>query len=596
MNRISFEYNGSRFYLKKDQSNFTIDVSFQLDEEFASSRAVPSISISSVIISNTDNQKIATQILEYISKGSSGGLGITQGPPIAVYLGTLKLFDGYVDLVQGFKKLSDSEIEVTIRPLHDLNSLEKRLSGITLGLLESQGVFSDSDFIEVPTVIEKHDNAIAIALLLYSTFDLIIQQANFVKEAIGITIDFAETIGIQVIGIGFSTSPIAAAIAKAIRLAKLIAYSVLVAIKASKMISELIDNVMAPIRYKKAIKLDRLLSKISLHLGYNFNSTISEFKGMVVMPRITREGSLSKNHQGSGLLTSRDYGYVAADLFKLCFDLFNSDLYVDTNSNTLHLESFANFSFWHNYSTHSSPSTLFETWPHYGNSGIGTNLSELSQYRIISTETDSKNIWSLRDSDRTVSEVHTTQVTTTDNRSVVISGVEDIKIPYALAVRKDSLSDLEKAVKAFLSIADIFLTAFGGNALGKLIDNRRGVVKLENHETTKPMLMYLESDNKLAANHRDKFNPVKCEQDYHFTKSFVRNNFGGQAKTIKGANMRLNESQFLEIINKPYFNLSDGTGTGKFDAVQWSNEEGIATVDLRFNETITTNLKETFFP
>jgi len=527
----------------------------------------------------------------------NGGLGLTQGMPLDFSVSDdgseIEIFKGFVDFYSGYNKKSDSEVAVNIKALDDLTSIDARAAGITMGLLEAEGVLSLSDFVDVPYLIEKPFNLLELALLSLTIYNLVKQQIDLVRESIDIITAFTETISIQVVGAGATTSPVAAALGLALRLAALTAASVALSIQLVKLTKDLIDRILPPTRYHKGIYLKTLLEKSFGYMGYQFESSISELNNLVYVPTKEKEGPLKKGQPGNGAPRAGDAGYRVDGLINETLNMFYADLFV--HDGVVQMESFSNTGFWDKTSNYVLSTPLIEDTPFYQNGSESVNINELNQFRLIEFKVDDRDIWTRRNFTGTISEVHTTQITTTENRAVGVKGVEEVKMPFALGNRKDSLTDLEEAIKSLLKLVDSLLNALGGSSqLSEVIENRKGKLKIENHEIATPKLIYVNPNLSLPSNHRDLWSALVLEMKYHGQKSFVRNNFGGQYTLYENVKIPLSFREAVEAFKSRFFSLDDGR-RALFDGNPvWLPELGYGIISIRVQEPWTNNLKETF--
>lgn len=597
MSEISFDINGL-ITRPKQGDDIGINVSFvQESAEFSESRSQPSIEISALNFVNIQGNKAAKHIVDYRKAGITGGLGITQGMPAKAAVqsdfGSFDVFDGFLDFFGGYIEMSDSEIEVNLKSLDSISNIEARSKGITMLLLQDEGVLNQSHFIDIGYILEKPFNLVELALLSLTIYNLVKQQIDLVQQSVNIITAFTETISIQVVGVGVATSPLAAALGLALRLAALTAASIALTFQLIKLTKDLIDRLAPPTRYHKGVKMKTLLEVCFGYIGYTFESSIIELNNIAILPSTDKEGSLQQNQSGNGAPKTTDPGYRMFDLINRNLEMFYADLFIDHQTQTAYMEPFINTNFWSKTSSYVMPSTLIERTPFYENGGKSFNINEISQYRLISFDTDSRDVWTLRDRDGYISEVHTIQITTTENRAVGVRGTEDILIPYALGSRKDSLNKLEEAIKNLLEIVDSLINALGGNStLAGAITGRKGRLKLENHEVQTAKIIYLNSSGKLPSNHRDLWSSRLLETKYHSKKSFVQNNFGGQYELYRDVKIPLEYRDAVKIINNSYFTIEQTGEFGKFDKLEWFPAQGFGVADFRIQKPWTYNLTE----
>src|SRR5574343_660514 len=119
----------------------------------------------------------ATQLLNFISAGMTGGVGITEGLPMKVELSNnnpltpVSIFDGMIDFTDGLE-IDDDNNRVTckLRLRDELLSLEEKLGCISFGYLESLGEIVSSDYTDVQYIVQKKNNIIEIIVMAITIY------------------------------------------------------------------------------------------------------------------------------------------------------------------------------------------------------------------------------------------------------------------------------------------------------------------------------------------------------------------------------------------------------------------------------------------
>ena len=116
------------------------------------------------------------KLIEYIDNGAVGiGNGIFEGVDFEMKLNTpsTDVFKGIVDLADDIEVNKEKqEVKAKLLQLDGLNTFANVSEAITMGLLESEGRFTSSDYVDIPYIKETEFDYLGTAILAISIFQI----------------------------------------------------------------------------------------------------------------------------------------------------------------------------------------------------------------------------------------------------------------------------------------------------------------------------------------------------------------------------------------------------------------------------------------
>lgn len=97
----------------------------------------------------------------------------------------------------------------------------------------------------------------------------------------------------------------------------------------------------------------------------------------------------------------------------------------------------------------------------------------------------------------------------------------------------------------------------------------------------------------LPPNYRDIMSAKYLEDNYHYKKSFVRDNYGGQYRLFKERQIPFGFTNFLSVLNFGSCPTSTGS-VAEIESIKWVVSSDKATANYRVKQIYTKNLEETF--
>jgi hypothetical protein len=525
---------------------------------------------------------MGTKLIEYIDNGANGiGNGLFEGVDFKMSIDTPNtgVFDGIVDLSDDIEINRDiDEVKAKLLKLDGLNTFANVSEAITMTLLESEGVFSQSDYVDIEYVKETPFDFISTAILSITIYQLIDNLQRLIKE----TGDILGDSGGEAIGgaTGFAGS----AFISAAKIALKTAYIAVISYQLLQTVEE-VFNIIYPIKkYHKGIKLKTILEKGCAFAGYTYANSITELDNLYYLPRTTQEGTISKSTTRSGLPQSGDPIYTLGRVVGLVKDLFYAK--VNITNGEVQIVPLKNESFWKRQSNYQMRDVKVDIEKY--------NTAELKPTKLYSFSTDNNDYWTLNDYKGTVYEVKTEPKSYSDFRKVTMKGVEELEFPVALGSRKGGLSVLEEILKAFGSVADSILDwfFFSTEFEQKVID-RTGLLRMSSDTVAVPKLLKLNSNLRLSPNVRDSWSAKYLYDNYHYYNSFVLNNFGQQYKIFEKVKMDASFQDFLDILDSNIGTDAEGNEV-EFLSILYNFGGGFWEADYKIKYVYTKNLKETY--
>ncbi|MHA1796725.1 MAG: hypothetical protein ACTSUK_11490, partial [Promethearchaeota archaeon] len=353
------------------------------------------------------------------------------------------IFDGYISL-----QPEDLEIDSVGEPLiyrtvvTELNNnptILDKAAITTQGQLVELNKIINGDYIMVPDIIESKTNirerGVILTQLLFDTITSIINIIQQIVNAIADTIGISFLLGLLELILAFANA-------------------ILIINQLADMFIEHKNLFFPNIEYRKGIFLKTVLEKGFAHLGYDVEFGIIEDDLNCVAYESHQTGTpgalvSSVLFPGEGILKASDFGYTLLESVQVLDFLFNIE--VVARGNTVHLKTKKD-PYWNTSPLYIMPNDIqIEITKQYNNGNIkrkpikGTFFGE---YAV--DESDAHTLTEKADDSV---EIRRTSTTILNEKMFNLGGINNVKIPLALCVRKkpfDNLLDL------FTGISDKF--------------------------------------------------------------------------------------------------------------------------------------------
>lgn len=616
MVKTNFYLNGTLVNPPFNHKEMEIELNFDKDRE--TTRGQVTIPNWDFVLENGEF------INKWIDDGTTLGPGIFEGIPLRIEIdrnGTIeKPFNGYLDLTDN-GSFSNTHNNVTAKEKQKIDWLNDVADGFTFEYLFKQtGEISENDFVFIPYVVNSIPDYQSAAIAYLS--------ALFVAEQIRAAITKLTELAAELAN-PFEATAI-------IRTVIYVTYLITLILSLIKLIKDIITLLIQPVKYHAGMKVVDLLQKGANHLGLTFKSEIFEtdpYQDLVIIPEKYQNlpNNLDKRILG---FTKEDKtkqeGYYKGTFGQLLRDMkimFNAKIILTDNQELFLVR---------NDKTIDSPQYQL---PDEYNPVFTTNADELKSNYIINYRVDLTDKNTIQDYEGTGYQVILKPARVINNDLVLMKGLHEVNVPFALAKRKENLTTPEEIIKDFLSVLSPLVNgvvnALNGtisvynlvinkinsliNALGtiginisfqiasipglptynlsQIINNRVGMMKIETDFTTQPKIVVLDIANKpkntkLKSNHKDLLHARTLYNSFHYVNSFypTADIPTGNQRLIKNypvVGFTFDDYQKVKASNI----IKDATGNMcEIVSLKWNTYNQKANLTVRFPKLLTNNL------
>jgi len=556
-------------------------------KDFLTKKEDDSVNINQLIFSGEE----AINIRERILNGLTGGVGIYEGDPYEIEIGEIGnpvfKFKGYLDYADSPEFIGENKVSVSLKKRQGNDWLNDVADGFSFRYLHEIGVISDSDFVEVPYVINYIPDGTQLILLsvsLYMMTNQVVDEVSEIAKTVGTIINAS----IPVIGVGAGVGAVAvtawdigdyimAGIELTIRTAKLILLTV--AIK--KLIEEIRDQLMPPIRHHLGMSIYDLFEKACTHLDMEFESTLlTEKKDWVIIPSKGHKGGEKPDGwegswQESGVPEMNGPFDTFGDLIRVFSSAFNATYKITGNKFR-----FERIDFWHQHSNFvigdffTNQETLLD---HHK-----PNTEEIVSNYFIKYNFDTQDQNTLNNQQGTLFQSILEPNIINNPDLVNLKHLQEIDIPCSVGLRKEKLTKVEEIFKELAQLVDTIVnTGYAGQ-----IDSRVGSLLLSSDFLTIPKLVVMKG-SKLAKNQRTLVGADKLWEDLHSINSFY--NGSNQWNRFEGVKMPMCEKDFEELLECEFCKDSEGNDA-MIEKLEWESYSNTAIMDYRIKKKHTNNL------
>lgn len=463
------------------------------------------------------------------------------------------------------------------------------------------GKLTDSDYFGVPYIINYIPDGVQLLILAISTFtltkELIESIQSIAEQSADLSTNAVPTTGTSVgLGAGVVTAwPLGKIIAAVIKLAVTVAYTIGIIFAIIELVKQIVEQLAPVKRFHLGMPIRSLFQKGCDFLGLGFSSTLLDAldktnQKWVLIPSKSHKGGLPPTgvSQGDftevGYPTSKDGLDTLGDVIRTFSQVFNAD--VRLINGTLHFE---RRDFWQNQSGYVIPNTFSNQEQLRNETSVNSNKI-VSNY-VIQWSTDQNDLNTLDNPVGRVAQAVTSPKVVNNPDLVNIKGLKEVRIPFSLPVRKDELTEIEKALKLFLEAAD-FLTGQLGQpqSFASQFSSRIGSMNLSSHFLGVPKMVVM-SGNKLANDQRDLLSAKKLWDFYHFIESFVtidgKNN---QQIIVSEQTIPFCFNDFVSLSNNNFVETENGE-RAEIKNLTWTVESDTAVITYNVYRVYDENLK-----
>lgn len=568
----------------------------------------------------------AQTIISKVYEGANGGNGILEAVPLEVELQrngvTEKPFIGYVDLTKDAVFSTDG-CKVNATERKSIEWLEEKADGFTFEYLRSINVITNDDYKFIPYVINSVPDYKESAIAILTGFVVVQSIIDAIEKVKDLIAEIANPL---------------TAISGIIKASLLAIYLITLIAALVKLLQDIITTLIQPVKYHACMSVQTLVSKGCQHLGLTLSSSIltsGVFAKAYIMPEKSANPVNLTDNRILGFTTANKIvqeGYFKGtfgNLLRALKEQFNAKIYI--KNNVLYFERI-DFNL---------------TPPQYVLPDIiqleyKTNASEFisNYYMTFQTDTIDKN--TLQEYGGTSYQVIFKPNQFDNEDLVIMKGLEEVRLPFALAKRKTELTVPEKIVKAVLDVLSVIINGLiaamnaliiGINAvigvindvvdaldfigininfqiqaiptispvnLGNLIENRLNMLKIETDFTSVPkmFLMDLGSQNKfnkLTTGNETYMSAEYLYQNFHYINNWLPTTDkpnGNQYIIKEFNNVRFGFNEYLQV--KENNQVIVGDKIGLIESFKWNPYDQIAYIRCRISTLLTNNINATY--
>jgi hypothetical protein len=351
------------------------------------------------------------------------------------------------------------------------------------------------------------------------------------------------------------------------------------------MVTEIFEQLVPLKRFHTGIRLKTLMEKGCQELGLNFESTIfdGDYGNVVYIPSKYAKGNLIASNFDSGVPEVNDSGYFFGAMFDLMRRMFNATYKIQNG--TLRLE---RWDYWRQSGNYQFPSNYEDQDRRRSVKSFNTNELKSGYYIQFSYDEQDQNTL---DNLYGINHDAITYLQTELNDYKNLFGNEEVRLPFALAVRKNKLTIFEEVFKSFAKVVDKVTGAFGGGTnFATRIEQRVGAMYLSDHKFSVPKLVLM-SGSTISPQNRQIVRASYLWNNYHFINSFVvLNSKHNQHILHKSVKDRFCFEKFVNLLNNN-FGVDEEGNDAEAERLEWEIKNDVAFIDYRVNKLYDTNLR-----
>lgn len=489
-------------------------------------------------------------------------VGFFEGIPYRIEMGPNISLEYYVDLTED-AVFRDYEIEVKIKRRNAYDNFFDQANGTSFELMAEKGQFFPVALVDY-LIIKDNQTEIALTLAL-ATFtisktlaDAVLQFNESIQDLIEATTppNAGEIITLTL-----------GAIAQLVYIAFLIVALV-------NYVQQLVQTIYPPLLQMKGCKLKNLVEAGCQYLGYQLNSTLLNGLGNFVVVPVPLQGENSIFFVQNGFGETKIYP-TAQDTVPTLGILIDA-IETTFNARTRVVNGVVQIErrdYWAGTTSNQIIPAL--NLQDDRQSEIRYNTDEAWKRTYIHYLTDYADIHTIDNFNMSDAEYSTEKTNIINSDLVTIKGVNDVQIPFAMGMRKNRLTFVEKLVKAFLITIDDVINTFGGNGnYSATVDERVGVMAISQAYYSQTKLVY-SINRKIPSDWIEKQQASAIYDNYHQINEIQVNGY----KVVNDAPVRLTANDFVTLLNNNFAQI-DGI-VCEILSIKFNDEKSLANITYR---------------
>ena len=499
--------------------------------------------------------------------------GVFEGIPYTIQMGNAISLEYYVDLTDN-AIFRDYEIELKLKKRGGWDNFWNNAQGTSFELMAYKGV--QFNFIDIPYLIIRDNQVelgITLAVSLYTMGDALIKSIEALSATITNIIDSVT----PEVGAGVTLDPaeIATLVVKAILQIAIVALLIVAIIKLAQQLFELL---FPKIRYYLGSTVRELVTKGCQFLGYQLESTLLDgLKNLTIMPvPLSKEKKGITDYIENDLNFSFTKGYPTAQDSTPTLGSLIDTIELMFNARTRVYDGVVRIErrdWWANQTVNQILPAL--NLQDDRQNEYTLNTDEAWQRTYIHYLVDYADFHTVDFFDPTDAEYHTDPTNVINPDLITIKGFNDIAIPFALGVRKNTLNWIEKVAEGFFTFIDEVANAFGGNSnFASTIQNRIGVTQIGQQFYSQTKLIWA-VNGKQPANYVSLMRASTIYNNYHVINEIQNND----NKIFSEVPVRLRPEDFINLLNNNYAEI-DGL-ICEILTIKYNDEESLAVISYK---------------
>lgn len=563
----------------------------------------------------------------YRKAGTTGGRGVLEGIPHIIKVvengQEVVFFDGYIDLRTA--QWGKDQVQADSISRIQLDWLNEVADGFSFQYLkEGAGELTDDDQVYVPYVISSIPDYLEAFMIILTLTFVILELKRLITDIVNKITESA----------GYLSS-----VSGIINLIFKIIWGLIMLVTIIELILNMVDLLIQKVKYKPAMNVNRQIEAACNHLGLLYQSSIlqtPEWEKAYIIPESLSNPATQSDSRIKGFFKGDDTqqnGYFRGtfgDLLRAMKDAVNGRIVL--TDDTLKIEPRLRTA---NSSTFRLPSQWRPKFEFTLNADSFVSNYTID-FRYDTTDGNTIDNWTGNNMQSQL------QPKTKNSRQLTLmSGLRRVQLPFARGIKKTELTPVEKIVDTLLEgldpvIGSVITIANGAIAvlnqifdiinkitralatiglrinlnlpqyapledpnLGDLLDNRIGMLKLDNDDFAIAKLVMLdvgETDDKtkLAPENETIIRAKYLYENYHITNSFAPEQDGAQRIIYRYENVELNLADYLKIEAQAVVKMPDNQ-VAEVLSCRWNPSNRLATIDVAVRKLWTTNIEETIF-
>jgi hypothetical protein len=502
-------------------------------------------------------------------------IGVFEGIPYRVELDGGVVLNYYVDLTEGLT-MRDHEIEIKIKKRLSKDHFFDDANGTSFELMLSKGVnFNTIDIPYFIIVDNQIETALMLGISLYVMTEQTISAGKELVESISEIIQ-ASTPSVGV-GVVMDTGDIIVAVLKAV--ARLIYFALLIA-ALLQLATKMFVLLFPPQRKMKGIKFKELLEKSCAFLGYTFQSSIFDTQSgwtLLPVPLTKQRKSIFEwlpdeffASFNKGVPSSSDTTATLGAFIDAVETMFNAITHV--NNGVVRIE---RRDWWMNQTTNQIlPAMVLQS---ERSDEYTFNTDEQWKRYYIHYQLDMSDLHNV---DSPLYDFHDAEFSCEPTNIVnadlvMIKGLNDVQIPFALGARKSKLNWLELYAKLVMEMVDSLTALFGsGTNYAQQIGERKNSLMISQQFFSVTKVLYT-TNGRQSENFTDFVSAKALWNNFHSINQIQENDW----MTKTNARIRMTSNDFVNLLANNYAEI-DGELCEILN-VEWIDESNHAQITYR---------------